>query len=169
MSMPISSVNIPMPQTTASSILSNNAKVSAHEESTNFQTQDSLVKSEKEDPALSKNLFKKVDTSAFHKFTDKVKDGLKNNLVGLSTGVGIGAGAVAGGVIGYNTRLDEVNALGINPKENIATEYTAIGAALGTVAGAGIGAVTGGLTGIAVKFAMEKAQQAPQNPQPPQQ
>ena len=104
----ISSMNF-----TASSILSGNSNLKVAEQNQNvnpeLQTQDTLVKSEKEEPELKKGLFKKKVGNPFKKLSDKLTDkekdaALKGALIGGAVG------GIAGGITAYNMSWNEIKA-----------------------------------------------------------
>ena len=98
---------------TASSILSNANSAKVAEQNQNatseMQTQDTLVKSEKEEPELKKGLFKKKVDNPFKKLGDKLTDrdkdaALKGALIGGAVG------GVIGGITAYNMSWNEIKA-----------------------------------------------------------
>ena len=100
----ISSMNL-----TASSILSNvnSAKVAEQNQNatSEMQTQDTLVRSEKEEPELKKGLFKKKIGNPFKKMTDNEKSSaLKGAVIGGTVG------GIAGGITAYNMSLNKIKA-----------------------------------------------------------
>ena len=100
----ISSMNF-----TASSILSNANSAKVAEQNQNatseLQTQDTLVRSEKEEPELKKGLFQKKVGNPFKKMTDSEKSSaLKGAVIGGTVG------GIAGGITAYNMSLNKIKA-----------------------------------------------------------
>ena len=94
---------------TASSILSNANSAKVAEQNQNatseLQTQDTLVKSEKEEPELKKGLFQKKVGNPFKKMTDSEKSSAIKGAV-----IGGTVGGIAGGITAYNMSLNKIKA-----------------------------------------------------------